>query len=198
VDYIDERAVDSAALRTALGQAGPDFRMRDTELLLRAVAFALRAEKYAGNLKAFLDETCATLNRLWPSHSKDVALAVDRIEEATFAALSIFGPRVACSRDSHGEPERRFNRAVFDVVVHSLSQPEVMTAALTSRQRVVDTLKRLCEGDPHFVAAITSTTKSLPNTAYRFGRWASALTSSLGVSVAAPADFADRAIHELE
>lgn len=197
VDFIDERAVNSDALRTALGQAGPDFRMRDTELLLRAVAFALRADAYAGNLKAFLDTTCSTLNKSWESRAEVVAAAVDRIEEATSAALAIFGPRVAFSRYTAGEPERRFNRAIFDVIVHSLSQRDVRMAALRSPQSVVDTLKELCDSDHRFVDAITSTTKSLPNTAYRFSRWANALAASLGVDVAIPATYLERAAQAL-
>jgi hypothetical protein len=192
-DYLDERAIESLALQTALNQSGPDFRMRDTEVLLRAVAFALRADSYAGNLKQFLDETCAILNRDWVAESAGVSDAVDRIEGATATALEVFGPRVAFSRYTDGHPERRFNRAVYDVMVHSLGQPKVATAAKRRPDVVKAAYMGICEADPRFVASITSTTKSIPATAYRFASWADALGGALGVKVSVPADYRKRA-----
>jgi hypothetical protein len=185
-DFVDERAVESKPLRTALNQSGPDFRMRDTEVLLRALAFVLRPEAYSGNLKQFLDSTCEVYNEGWADESKDVARAADLVESAIALALDIFGERIAFSRFTNGLPERRFNRAIFDVVVHSLTQAAVREAAIKDPQSVVDTLKSLCEEDSRFVAAITSTTKSMQATAYRFVAWADALGAALNVDVAVP------------
>jgi len=191
VDYVDERAVQSQALRTALGQAGPDFRMRDTEVLLRALAFKLVPDTYDGNLKRFLDGTCKTFNSQWDERGPEVVLAADQIEEATSLALQIFTPRVAFSRFRNGQPERRFNRAVYDVIVNSLAQEDVGIAAQGNPSTVVDALSRLCDDDPLFVSAITSTTKSIANTAYRFSAWARTLSSALGVPVSSPDGYAE-------
>jgi hypothetical protein len=191
-DFVDERAVESAPLRAALNQSGPDFRMRDTEVLLRALAFALRPDTYAGNLKQFLDSTCRVYNDAWSTESDAVSQAADLIESAVALGLEIFGERVAFSRFTNGLPERRFNRAIFDVVVHSLSQVAVRDAAREQPTQVVDTLKRLCEKDPRFVGSITSTTKSLQATAYRFVAWADALSKALGVNVDVPDSYRTR------
>lgn len=191
-DFIDERAVESEQLKIALNQSGADFRMRDTEVLLRAVAFYLRPAEYSGNLKDFLDKTCEVFNSSWTTDARRVSTAVDVIEVAIGAAVEIFGPRVAFSRYTNGLPERRFNRAVFDVMVHSLSQPAVREAALRDRESVVDCLKELCETDPAFVTAITSTTKSITATAIRFVRWADALSDALRVSVEVPDTYRSR------
>jgi Protein of unknown function DUF262 len=185
-DFVDERAVDSKPLRTALNQSGPDFRMRDTEVFLRALAFALRPDTYSGNLKQFLDSTCRVYNDSWAQESTSVAQAADRIEAAIASALEIFGERIAFSRYTNGLPERRFNRAIFDVIVHSLSQSEVRNAALSNPLAVSNTLMSLCADDQRFVTAITSTTKSMQATAYRFVSWAEALGSALGTSVSVP------------
>lgn len=185
-DFIDERAVESEPLRTALNQSGPDFRMRDTEVLLRALAFALRPEAYVGNLKQFLDGTCEVYNNSWATESATVSSAADLAESAIALALEIFGERIAFSRYSNGLPERRFNRAIFDVLVHSLSQATVREAARKDPQAVVDALKRLCADDQRFVSSIASTTKSMPATAYRFVTWADQLATALGVQVEVP------------
>jgi hypothetical protein len=191
-DFVDERAVESRSLKIALNQSGADFRMRDTEVLLRALAFNLRPSEYSGNLKVFLDETCEVFNATWTQEASRVSTAVDLIETAIGAAIEIFGPRVAFSRYSNGLPERRFNRAIFDVVVHSLSQPSVLEAALKDRQAVVDCLKTLCEQDANFVIAITSTTKSITATAMRFVKWADALSQTLDLPVEVPDDYRAR------
>ena len=192
VDYVDERALSSEALRIALGQAGPDFRMRDTEILLRALAFALVPETYAGNLKKFLDDTCEGFNATWSERGPQVVEAADAIEEATSLALKIFTPRIAFSRYRNDQFERRFNRAVYDVIVHSLAQESVGVAAAKEPNKVIGALREVCETDQRFVTSITSTTKSRENTAYRFTRWAEVLSEALGVPVQVPDDYSDR------
>lgn len=188
-DYVDERALDSKALREALNQSGADFRMRDNEILLRAIAFRLRPEKYRGNLKLFLDETCKEYNASWADQESEVISAVDQIESAIEAASEIFGSRSAFSRFTDGVPERRFNRAVYDVLVHSLAQPLVRTEALGNREVVVEALRSLCTDNEEFVTAITTTTKSTKATARRFTYWADALADALGVAVEVPGDY---------
>jgi hypothetical protein len=192
VDYVDERAVDSTALRRALNQSGPDFRMRDTEVLLRGLAFSLRGSDYGGNLKQFLDSTCQMLNDSWGSARAEVVAATDRIESAIELAIDIFGERIAFSRYTEGIPERRFNRAVFDVLIHSLAQPTVAAAAAASPGVVVETLQSLFAEDGDFNASVTATTKSIRATAYRFVAWADALGRSLGVDVDIPDGYRDR------
>lgn len=191
-DFVDERAVKSQPLRTALNQSGPDFRMRDTEVLLRELGFLLRPTAYAGNLKQFLDETCEHYNGAWATESSTVAQAADRIESAIALGLQIFGERIAFSRYTNGIPERRFNRAVFDVVVCSLVQDQVGMVARDRPEVVIETLKSLCAMDSKFVSSVTATTKSTQATAYRFVAWADALSVALGVEVAVPGDYRDR------
>lgn len=192
VDYVDERATESDPLRRALNQSGPDFRMRDTEILLRALAFNTRGAEYGGNLKQFLDSTCQIFNSSWHTAEAEVKDSLDRIEAAIGLAIDIFGERVAFSRYTDGIPERRFNRAVFDVIIDSLAQPVVASAARNQPPVVVDSLMKLCADDPNFVASIAATTKSLGATAYRFVRWADTLGAALGVVVESPQGYRER------
>ncbi len=186
-DFVERRSLESAPLQQALNLKGPDFRMRDTEILLRAISFATRADTYSGNMKQFLDQTCEVYNRDWSAQERTLTRVVGEIEAAIECAIEVFGLRNAFSRYTDGEPERRFNRAVFDVMVHSLRQPGVAELALERAEDVVTTFAQLCANDPSFVQSIATTTKSTDATNYRFETWAASLSELLRVPVAPPA-----------
>ena len=67
VKFLNEKSLKSQELKNILGLKDDtvDFRMRDTELLLRYFAFKNFIDKYTGNLKSFLDSTCYLLNKAW-------------------------------------------------------------------------------------------------------------------------------------
>ena len=67
VKFLNEKSMKSQELKHILGLKDDtvDFRMRDTELLLRYFAFKNFINKYTGNLKSFLDSTCYLLNKAW-------------------------------------------------------------------------------------------------------------------------------------
>jgi hypothetical protein len=185
-EFLDERATDSAALRAALRQAGPDFRMRDNELMLRGLAFKLRSNTYAGNLKRFLDDAFDEFNEKWSSVDVEVTEATDQFEFATVAVLEIFKDR-AFSRFRKGRGyDRRFNRAIFDIYVYALSFEETRELALSHAGEVVEAFEELCSTDSEFIDSVTSTTKSPRNTGYRFSALTRSLTATLGVQVRPP------------
>ena len=67
VKFLNEKSMKSQELKHILGLKDDtvDFRMRDTELLLRYFAFKNFINKYTGNLKSFLDYTCYLLFKAW-------------------------------------------------------------------------------------------------------------------------------------
>jgi hypothetical protein len=123
--YLNDRASSSKALRAALRQAGPDFRMRDNELLLRALAFRLRSRAYAGNLKKFLDDTFEEFNRDWSTLASGVEEATAEFEEAVATTMRALGERSFTRFRPKLGYDSRFNRAIFDVFVFALGAPEV-------------------------------------------------------------------------
>ena len=60
LNYLDEYLKASEPAKEALGLSVPDRRMRDSELVLRYVAFENSYPTYSGDFKAFLDEPSAT------------------------------------------------------------------------------------------------------------------------------------------
>lgn len=169
----------SDALKTLLGLTRPDFRMRDVELVVRFFAFKLRLADYKGNLKGFLDDTCDALNQSWKKDEDGIREMAKEFNESIQSAMKIFA-RPNVFRKWDGERfEKRFNRAVFDPIVHSLSDSETRDAAVKNKERVLLRFKEICLEDD-FRASIESTTKSKEAVRTRFSRWYRALGHAIG------------------
>jgi hypothetical protein len=119
IDFLDDRSINSQALRKILKSKNPDFRMRDVELLLRYVAFHYFISEYRGNLKASLDMTCKVLNKNWEKQSDDIQNTINQFEEAVQTTINIFGEknlsRMWLTKNKTYRPQ--FNRAILDVMV---------------------------------------------------------------------------------
>jgi hypothetical protein len=162
----------SEGLRQVLGLIRPDFRMRDVELVVRFYAFRLNLSSYGGNLKKFLDDLCDQLNKGWENEDQKDELQEmsSDFEESIKAALKIFS-RSSVFRKWDGERfEKRLNRAIFDVVAHSLADPKLRRAALGRKGQVLAAFKSLCK-DADFRKSIESTTKSKQAVRIRFSKW---------------------------
>lgn len=163
----------SQALQDLLGLSKPDFRMRDVELVVRYFAFQLFLPEYRGNLKKFLDDTCVNLNKLWPDEEERLRKLATQLEDAVLAAVKIFS-RPNVFRKWDGERfEAPLNRAVFDVVAYTLTDPKIRTAATREKAQVQQAFKDLCS-DEQFRTAIESTTKSKAAVRTRFLKWSRA------------------------
>jgi hypothetical protein len=183
MSYLDVRSAKSPQLWHILGISEPDRRLRDAELLLRAVAFCLFLERYEGNLKRFLDTTARRLNKRW-SHRTEVEVegTVNDIEAAIDAAYSIFGDG-AFQRYDGGRPLGRFNRAIFDIMVVTLRQPLVRQAAMAASAKVASLFVELLNDDREFSAWTQATTKSGQAVFGRIRTWAGCLSELLGVEL---------------
>ena len=172
-------------LHKVLGIGGPDFRMRDVELLVRYLAFQYLLNEYSGNLKAFLDDTCKNLNKHWSNQEAAVEKQANEMEEAIQATLDIFGDDAFQKWDGKIQGfQGRFNRAVFDVMIYYFSQESVRKKALKLRRRVKLSFVRLCTTNSSFVKSIETTTKSKKATEIRFNTWKKHLGKTLGMSIA--------------
>lgn len=176
---------DSTALKKLLNLSRPDFRMRDVELVVRFFAFYLRLIDYRGNLKKFLDDTCDQLNQSWHTSHGQLHQVAEEMERSIGAAMSIFSvSNVFRKWDGH-HFEKRLNRAVFDVISHSLANPTLRDAALRKKTEVLAGFKDLC-ADLEFRTAIESTTKSKQAVSTRFSKWYKILNQVTGKKVVVP------------
>ena len=79
---------------------GPDFRMRDIELLTRYCGIVHRPDLYTGNLKEFLDQTTAWLNDLdseltYQSYAGEVVKAISLYRDVFCLIGTNYGEKIA-------------------------------------------------------------------------------------------------------
>ncbi|WP_369272583.1 DUF262 domain-containing protein [Streptomyces sp. R11] len=191
VNFVDEQSGTSPGLQHLLGNNGPDRRMIDAEMMVRYLGFRTAATPYKGNLKDFLDKTCSHYNKTWKSSSREIISKLSEMERAIDAARQIFSDEGACHKWSGARWERSLNRAVFDVQIYALADERVRDIALGRAPDVLAAFKRICVEDDKFVAAITSTTKSLEATRNRFDIWNHELSAILGIPLHRPACLAE-------
>ncbi|HDX9056121.1 TPA: DUF262 domain-containing protein [Klebsiella michiganensis] len=178
VSFIDANAPHNEAIKGILKLKKPDFRMRDNELLLRYYALKNFITEYSGDLKKFLDNTCLQFNKDWPSIEH---LVLDQFEQLNYAhesISSVFGSN-SYKKWFAVDYERKFNRAIFDIMALSFSYPEVR-AAVAGREREVEGLfRRLCKDNYAFLTSLETTTKSLKSTHTRISVWFNELNNLL-------------------
>lgn len=186
VNFVDEQSGISPGLQHLLGNKGPDRRMIDAEMLVRYFGFRNDFVKYRGNLKDFLDKTCVYFNQNWASSAHLIVGQLSEMERAVDAARQIFTDSGACHKWSGVRWERALNRAVFDVQIHALADERVRDASLGRADEVLAAFKEICVKNDKFIAAITSTTKSVDATRSRFELWAQKLSQVIGFTVPQP------------
>ncbi len=195
-DYIDDFASDSAQVRRALRNSGADFRMRDVEIVLRFFAFKTRLQTYRGSLKHFLDDTADHLNIAWENgEEEDLKGLAATLDNAISATFDIFNSQSFFRWNPDRKKfERRFNRAIFDVMTYYFDDSSVVEASLAAKNEVLNAFVKLCEDDPAFSSSIQATTKSLEATHTRLSAWGHALSEAISLPLDIPTLGSDRVI----
>lgn len=186
LDFADEFSVSSRAIREILGISEPDFRMRDVELIIRYFSFRHRLQDYRGNLKDFLDKSCVEFNQNWDEIQSQFITEIADLESAHLLTKKVFGLKFNYSKWSGGKYERRFNRAVFDIILAAFTDPIIKKAIELEPDLLDPAYRLLCETDSKFIESIERTTKSITATRYRFGAFYECLSRIYQVSFSPP------------
>lgn len=157
-----------------------DRRMRDSELVLRFIAFDRALLTYDGDLRKFLDEITRYFEEDWATRKAEAMAHFQRLDAALLASSHIFGDAVF-KKWTESKYERVINRAVFDCIVRFFAEPNVAAAAVADKENVVAAYKAIC-GNPDFKAAIERTTKSVDSTNTRIAIWGSVLAPCVGLT----------------
>ncbi len=176
LDAIEIYLQESTAFKAIFG-AGLDKRMRDSELVLRFIAYDRGLQDYRGDFKEFLDETTRYFESDWEKKKQEAQDAFSRLDLALETALAVFD-RDAFRKWIGNKTERVMNRAVFDCIVRYFADPLVAKSATAKKAQVVNSFRRVCL-QPEFKAAIEKTTKSLEATRARMDIWGTALAEVL-------------------
>ena len=175
-------------LHHLLRKRQPDARMADVELAIRFLAFREDDIEYRGDLKQFLDECCKSKNLQFSNndHRDQTSTLLNEMNLAIDCGIDIFESGKFCRKFEEGKYETRFNRAIFDVLVGSLSRPEVRDWARQHPQDFVRLYEDVSTGSPEFVRSVVTTTKSVEATARRFSIWFHAVSDATGFALEIP------------
>jgi len=189
INFLDDRAIESQALKKIFKSSYPDFRMRDTDILLRYVAFHYYLSDYRGDLKKFLDNACVSLNARWDQNSEEIKNIIDQFEKAVQTTINIFGeknfsrlwlPESATYRS-------QFNRAILDVMVFYFCDDLIRAAAEKNKEQVEEAFKSLCRtAVDRFKNAVLINTHTKQSTYDRFHLWGQALSKVLDINFNIP------------
>jgi len=178
--FAENESRANPSLRDILGQDRPDFRMRDTELLIRYISFRNFILNYKGNLKAFLDQSCLILNDHWDEWEGNIQRQTNELSDIHNAIKSVFDGN-AYRKWNDRAFENRFNRAIFDIMLFAFREQENREVLVANPEQVINSFKTLCSGNQEFMNSIEQTTKSIEATANRHRMWAEILNQEIGL-----------------
>lgn len=165
--FLNEYSAQSTTLQWLLGLKAADFRMRDSELLLRLLGLTRYRKEYRGDLKRFLDKLASRLSSSWGSVEDQTKSAFREIEEAIELWGEVLGQRNVGRKYTEDRYEGRLNRAVLDAQVFAASDARVVQRMQDRPHDVKRRFETLMTTDESFRRAIEATTKSIDAVNYR-------------------------------
>lgn len=186
-EFLSRRSGDSKVLQEILGLTGPDFRMRDVDLLLRLIAFQTRLDSYRGNLKLFLDETHDFFNKNWAQSQGLITTLFETIEDGLeFLAVALGDKKHVGRRWVDGHFDAPINRAILDVQIWSALDPNVQASVKSGQLDLKSAFIEMSNQSQEFTQAVSSTTKSLSAVRSRYTVWLKKLEESSGCAIKMP------------
>ena len=179
LDSIEEYLQQSKAFKSVFGES-LDKRMRDSELVLRFVAFERNLSNYRGDFREFLDSATRYFETDWAARAPEAQASLANLDVALNLAHKIFGDDVF-KKWLGDRYERVMNRALFDCVTRFFADPNVVKEVVGKETDVVASFKAICL-DREFKDAIEKTTKSVGSTFTRIDRWGGTLAQTLGMT----------------
>ena len=154
--------------------------MRDSELVIRYIAFDRSYETYEGNLKEFLDKVTSDFENGLSFTESELEERLCRLDTALNTTHQIFGTD-SFKKWIGDEYARRMNRAVFDVLTRFFAEDEVSRWALQNISIIQDAFKEICLNQ-EFKDSVERTTKSKTATSNRVGLWGKKLAQLSGMT----------------
>ena len=185
LDFCDDFSVESQPIKQTLNINAPDYRMRDIELVVRFFAFKYFISDYQGNLKSFFDETVNKLNQSWPQEEVNIVQHAESLNQAISLCLDIFD-RKPFRKWKDDAFDKRFNRAIYDIMVYYFSNQAIYEAAQNNKEIIKSAFIELCSTDAAFLASFEFSTKNLAPTQYRYRVWGNKLSLVLNIPIAVP------------
>jgi hypothetical protein len=179
LESIEEYLKKSESFHRIFGE-GLDRRMRDSELVLRFIAYDRDLQSYSGNFKEFLDTATRYYENSWDSRRAEVDERLNRLDVSLDTTFSIFG-NDSFKKWLGDKYEKVMNRAVFDCVARYFADEDVSRLALSHKQQVIEAFQITCM-DPPFRDSVEKTPKTIGATQFRIGKWGRDLSEALSLT----------------
>ncbi len=179
LDSIEEYLKSGESFHRIFGE-GLDRRMRDSELVLRFIAYDRDLQSYNGNFKEFLDAATRYYEGSWDSRRAEVAERLKRLDVSLDTTFSIFG-NDSFKKWLGDKYEKIMNRAVFDCVARYFADEDVGRIALSNKQSVINAFQKTCM-DPTFRDSVEKTPKTIEATKFRIEKWGRILSQALSLA----------------
>lgn len=173
-------------LHQLLRKKRPDKRMADVEIAVRFLSFSTSPQAYEGDLKDYLDGFCKYANNNFMAVKKALVIKLLKMNDAISLGIKIFPENRFCRKYSADGYENRFNRALFDVLVGSLSNADFYAYATANKKRVREAFEELCLEDSDFIRSVETSTKNVDETEKRFSAWYKKVEKKSGVQIPLP------------
>lgn len=176
LDEIEKYLLESEAFKSVFGEK-LDKRMRDSELVLRFIAYDKNLAEYRGDFKEFLDNATRYFETNWNDRKKELQDSLARLDVSLNTALHIFG-KDAFKKWLGEKYERVINRAIFDAIARFFADEEVAKKAIERREDVIAVYHKICS-DREFLDAIEKTPKTVAATFNRVELWGRELGNTI-------------------
>jgi|688.fasta_scaffold11198_5 hypothetical protein len=189
-NFIDEQSANSQGLRLFLGLNKPDSRMRDTQILLKYVAFQLFLPKYNGVLNQFLNNANQELNDLWllPREKSVIRDVTDNFETAIQLTIKVFSEEnfARIWRTNQQKYERVRNQSALEIMLFYFSDKKIQAKSTEiDLSKIEQAFQSLC-GSSEFTNTMKSSVQNLGNTSTRLKLWGEALKEVLDINFEIP------------
>jgi hypothetical protein len=180
-DFIDDFTIESQPIHRLLGRKTFDPRMRDVELLARALAFNMNLDAYQGRMKDFLDASAISFTENWETRRAEISEKTEQFVALIETLEEIFGSEGIARRKN----SRLFNRSIFDALTF-YGMDEAVRQNMSENPGAIRGAYESLIADPRFDAAVESDTAGVPNTAARIRLWGKRLAETLELPLKVP------------
>jgi Protein of unknown function DUF262 len=164
-DFLFEATNTHQPIHSVMNIVGPDQRMYDAEMVLRALSTSMALVPYQGNLKSYLDKTTKILNDTWADQGGQAISAYAELNTSIERLKEIVDYREIGRRLVRDRFERPLNKALLEVQLYYFRK--LPTGIAASKAEFKERFTELCH-DSKFLQSIESTTKSIERFRHRF------------------------------
>lgn len=178
INKIEEYMTSSQQFKNIFGE-DLDKRMRDSELVLRFIAFEQNLQNYKGNFRTFLDHTTEYFEENTTSKDDELTNLFEKLNIALDLSVRVFGSNAFKKWDQSKEKyEPKINRAIFDCITRFFSEKNLTEDFIASTQNIEHSFQDICSIQK-FKDAIEKSTKSTKSVHDRIDIWGKALTEKI-------------------